>query len=106
MKLTDLEPRWSKDANGNFGISFECPHCHEQRLAILIDHSEPHLVNVPFPDASNLNINQRQCWKVTGDSPTFDGFNHGGFDNITITPSIDASASGHWHGFITNGEVV
>jgi hypothetical protein len=27
------------------------------------------------------------------------------FATITITPSIDASASGHWHGCITNGEI-
>ncbi len=27
------------------------------------------------------------------------------FETMTITPSIDASASGHWHGFITNGEI-
>lgn len=26
--------------------------------------------------------------------------------DLTVTPSIDASASGHWHGFITNGEIV
>ena len=25
--------------------------------------------------------------------------------DLTVTPSIDASASGHWHGFITNGEI-
>ena len=24
---------------------------------------------------------------------------------LTVTPSIDASASGHWHGRITNGEI-
>lgn len=26
-------------------------------------------------------------------------------DNVTITPSIDASKAGHWHGFITNGQI-
>jgi len=24
---------------------------------------------------------------------------------LTVTPSIDASASGHWHERITNGEI-
>lgn len=28
------------------------------------------------------------------------------FDTITVTPSLDASASGHWHGCITAGRVV
>ena len=27
------------------------------------------------------------------------------FATMTITPSIDASASGNWHGFIVNGEI-
>jgi hypothetical protein len=27
------------------------------------------------------------------------------FDEISITPSLDASAAGHWHGFITAGEI-
>jgi len=26
------------------------------------------------------------------------------FGAISVTPSLDASASGHWHGMITNGE--
>lgn len=26
------------------------------------------------------------------------------FETMTITPSVDASASGHWHGFVRNGE--
>lgn len=26
------------------------------------------------------------------------------FETLTVSPSIDASASGHWHGNITNGE--
>jgi hypothetical protein len=27
------------------------------------------------------------------------------FESMSITPSIDASASGHWHGHVTNGEI-
>jgi hypothetical protein len=26
-------------------------------------------------------------------------------DDLTVVPSIDASACGCWHGFITNGEI-
>jgi Family of unknown function (DUF6527) len=36
---------------------------------------------------------EAQAWVITGD-----------FSNMTVTPSLDASASGHWHGSITNGE--
>jgi hypothetical protein len=27
------------------------------------------------------------------------------FETMTVTPSLDASASGNWHGFITAGEI-
>lgn len=27
------------------------------------------------------------------------------FETLTLTPSIDASASGHWHGYIRNGQI-
>jgi hypothetical protein len=35
------------------------------------------------------------AWQRTGDD----------FATMSITPSIDASACGHWHGFITNGQI-
>lgn len=28
------------------------------------------------------------------------------FEQITVTPSLDASAAGHWHGFLTAGAIV
>jgi hypothetical protein len=34
-------------------------------------------------------------WQRTGDD----------FEDLTLTPSIDASNSGHWHGFITGGQI-
>jgi hypothetical protein len=34
-------------------------------------------------------------WQRTGET----------FDDLTLTPSIDASPSGHWHGYVTNGQV-
>jgi hypothetical protein len=27
------------------------------------------------------------------------------FEKISLSPSVDASASGHWHGFVTNGAI-
>ncbi len=36
-------------------------------------------------------------WQRTGDT----------FETLTLTPSVDAASHGvgHWHGFITNGEI-
>jgi hypothetical protein len=35
-------------------------------------------------------------WTLVGDS----------FESLTISPSVDASAAGHWHGFIQAGKIV
>jgi hypothetical protein len=103
MKLTDLEPRWlSPDV-----FTFRCPHCQKENLLCkripMSFKDQAKLVNgclvrtaeddedwpidfVPMKDSA--------CWTMEGD-----------FSSMTVRPSIDASASGHWHGFITNGEV-
>ena len=107
MKLTDLEPRWYSvgDSKGISGISFLCPHCKQTRLNVRIDSATPHITQVDHDnDITTAPINV-QIWQISGDAPTFDGESHGGFENVTLTPSVDASASGHWHGFITNGEI-
>lgn len=39
---------------------------------------------------------------VTFPKWTRDGDN---FDTLTISPSVDASATGHWHGFIQGGQI-
>lgn len=107
MRLTDLEPRWfSKgDSTGIAGISFLCPHCRVSRLGVLVDHSAPHVVAVPGDADITHTPHNEEVWQITGDAPTFDGLNHGGFDNVTLTPSVDSSKFGHWHGFITNGNI-
>jgi hypothetical protein len=39
-------------------------------------------------------------WQVAG------GLEAADFATLTVTPSLDGSAAGNWHGFITNGEIV
>lgn len=98
MRLTDLEPRWyAVRVDERHGITFGCPHCAEsgQRLAIAL-----HMDGTNF-DADPTNPQQfaadENVWTVaSGDS----------FENLTLTPSVDASKAGHWHGHITNGEIV
>ena len=80
MKLIELNPRWTVMSFGDThsGISFDCPHCRSIRIC------------VSFVGEGN-NI-----WKMTGNT----------FEDITLSPSIDTSSSGHWHGFIQNGEII
>lgn len=108
MKLSLLNPRWIvgghwEEPGGvlvynqdNFwkreamGVSFDCPHCHAQRLAVYflnpVDEKPPES-GVPL-------------WLRSGDT----------FENLTLSPSIDTTQrkidfQSHWHGFITKGEV-
>lgn len=104
MRLIDLNPRWiglygwaSPDPFYT-GISFECPHCRTQRLAVgiypPIDPSGH--VGKDFEWRKEFTPTQ-PVWDRTGDT----------FDTISLSPSVDASAiriGGHWHGHITNGD--
>lgn len=99
MKLIDLNPRWASDAEIVIGgvarrfenrhgmaVSFECPCCRKIRLAVWFANPIDGLP--PTDDASHL-------WNRAGET----------FETLTLTPSIDASDDGHWHGFITAGEI-
>jgi hypothetical protein len=98
VRLTALDPRWyaHTDGRAGLGISFVCPHCHAKDLQ---DPFVPTRLAIPFANTLSgctpePNANGHM-WQRTGDT----------FDTLTLTPSVDASASGHWHGFITNGDV-
>lgn len=120
MNLQDLDPRWALDADiviggvskhfpdrGAMGLSFECPHCValEQRAGVswprgLREHDSQRVIRLvvwfanpvdgglPTDDATTL-------WQRTGET----------FETLTLSPSIDASHFGHWHGFIRNGVI-
>jgi hypothetical protein len=96
MRLIELQPRWWSAHAGEHdgghdrhGVTFLCPHCKTQRLGVAFDHSPAHLDLPNTPYAENV-------WHAEGDTS---------FETLTLTPSVDASSCGHWHGFITNGEI-
>ena len=99
MKLTDLEPRYFvRGANSRpVGITFNCP-CRpdcQSRLAIAI-----HLDGTNFdpdPDNPQQFSAGEKVWTITGGDD---------FGNLSLSPSVDASSSGNWHGYITNGQIV
>jgi hypothetical protein len=101
LKLTDLEPKWlTPDV-----FSFKCPHCKLVKLLCkkipLSFKEQVRLVN-PAPEdeydfpVDFVPMNAECAWKFSGDD----------FATLTVTPSIDASNSGHWHGYITKGQIV
>jgi hypothetical protein len=98
MRLVDLEPHWAMDADilvgdailhdadrHGMGVTFLCPHCRVTRLGVFFRNP---IDGKGASDAPRL-------WQRTGDT----------FEALSLSPSIDASAHGHWHGFIQNGEV-
>jgi hypothetical protein len=99
MKLTGLNPRWvspHKLADGvtvYIGMTFLCPHCRAQRIAVMFK---------PVIDPAGCFSPERSTWC----DPENAWFRKGGtFETISISPSIDLSKFGHWHGVIENGEV-
>lgn len=101
MRLIDLDPRWysSGRPNNRVGFTFECP-CQAcagrgTRLAVAVHLDGTNLD--PDPENPQQFPAGEHVWTMAaGDS----------FENLSLTPSVDASGSGHWHGHITAGEIV
>lgn len=114
MKLTDLQPRWF-DVPGvgtnKDGVTFVCPcqKCRanpENARRLGIQFANP-IGSEPLPlmtqkekrvhlfERRTFDIAMNYLWQRTGET----------FEDLTLTPSVDASASGHWHGYITGGEI-
>lgn len=105
MRLVDLEPRWhAHDGNPHALFVFLCPHCaHTERRVRLS------CTLIPIKAGHQHEIFEAaygKCPVVVGCKFLGWKMKRGpSFETITITPSLDASASGHWHGFIKNGEI-
>jgi hypothetical protein len=119
VKLTDLQPRWF-DVPGvgtdKDGVTFFCPcaRClgdpeHRTRLAVQFANpvnGEPKplvmmrllaqaLQKDHTPEERKNVVPPGFLWTRTGET----------FEALTLTPSVDASPAGHWHGFVTKGEI-
>jgi hypothetical protein len=95
MKLTELEPRWYVFETGGprVGLTFLCPHCQEQRLGVTFHNQGEEAMDDAYILAKRP---AEKIWTLVGPEE---------FATLTLTPSIDASHVGHWHGFITDGEI-
>lgn len=97
MRLLDLDPHWyCVETDGpRVGLTFLCPHCQQERLGVAF-HQSGHeamdaYIRAHFPDNPDKYI-----WTLTSGED---------FSTLTLTPSVDCSKSGHWHGFITDGNI-
>ena len=101
MTLVQLKAKW---LHPNMFV-FLCPHCQHDWLAVndgpVPEHEQFDLFEKEFGEWWNLIV--VPCPAI----PKWT-FSTRDFNTITVRPSIDASGSGsgHWHGFITNGDAV
>jgi hypothetical protein len=101
VRLTDLDGRFHSFHEGRRGeaLGFLCPHCRGCTLLVWL--ARPMDGGAPIEAAfrqhvvEDGHIHLDPLWEHTGDT----------IDTISITPSVDASAHGHWHGFVTNGAI-
>lgn len=133
MRLIDLEPHWLTFENRRVGFIFRCPlldkrdqwqSCFVEKFYLFKGRDGNYLRD---PDGDWLDAPDSQCSIITsclphlrepGNSCNWQSCNpehqwvvDGGiaaasFETITVTPSLDGSAGGNWHGFVTNGEIV
>lgn len=104
VKLVDLQPHWcgmngwSSPEQFFVGLTYLCPHCMTQRLGVMFANPiDPANLRERYGWTWDVGTAYGQnVWQRTGDT----------FETLTLVPSVDCSASGHWHGTITNGEVI
>lgn len=98
MKLTDLNPRWFVLESGGprVGLTFDCPHCQQTRLGVTFHHHGREAMEDQYVIAHHGADDTQHIWDLQGQDD---------FATLTLSPSVDASKSGHWHGFLTNGEI-
>lgn len=107
MRLSELGPRW---VHPNIFV-FRCPHCRN----VFLTCKNVEMTRQQTWDALEAGLGEawneivvppkpEMAWSISGTAPSDP--QQAFAENVTVTPSIDASASGHWHGFITKGEIV
>lgn len=119
MRLTDLNPRWfAEEGRHGQGVTFDCPHCvgateGKARLAVAfsptLDGGAPIILGGKPDKFERLMLALCEngedwptdkvppgiVWQRSGDT----------FETLTLAPSVDAGASGHWHGHVHAGEI-
>lgn len=117
MRLVDLDPRWLlNDASERVGFYFLSPTNRTYRQSCFF---------APTPTREQFRSFWREQGLLSADEDTRDlarpmiqgckpetkwtvagGVDDATFETISVTPSLDGSAGGLWHGHITNGEIV
>lgn len=113
MRLLDLDPRWLVKDGKRVGFIFLSPKSSPGAV-----HWRQTCSFEPTPFRDQCKLVWAAMADQAGEDHEFDSWqpcrrdfawSHQGdldFAALTVTPSLDGSAGGLWHGFITNGEIV
>lgn len=102
IPLAQLDPKWLCLDGRRVGFVFRCPTKNSCWQSLFPDPPS-RFVQVELFDsllgekAIVQPCNPTQHWQIAG------GIDAANFETMTVTPSLDGSAGGLWHGFITNG---
>jgi len=114
MRLVDLTPRWfAEEGRSGQGIVFQCPHCPGSKTTLAVAFKNP------LDGGAPIELHTEKLYRLIdpaywdGDAKCMEAVPPGvhwareadTFETLSIMPSVDASASGHWHGFVTKGEI-
>lgn len=125
MRLVDLDPHWLTFEGRRVGFIFRCPlpgkrdwwqTCFTEKFFLFKGRdgeyryrhkayspdSQSGIVAKCVPEAKERfqGCNADHCWSILG------GIDAADFKTISVSPSLDGSAGGLWHGHVTNGEIV
>lgn len=110
MKLTSLKPRWLLRGDKRVGVIFVSPTRPIWFQSCMFEptsrEKQHELFNAALPEFgkhgwSKVQGCNPQCGWTSTPTPEL-----ATFESLSCTPSLDGSAGGLWHGFITNGEIV
>lgn len=107
MRLIDLDPRWLVLDGVKVGFVFRSPTNQKWYQSCLFKKTSfkdqcKLLQTVNLVDDEGHPQKVQTC-NADCDWTWFAGTS---FEDISITPSLDGSAGGLWHGHITNGEII
>ena len=105
MRLTDLQPKWIERDGRRIGFVFQSPTNPLYHQSCFVEHVpqrvQREIFEAMFEGHHQVQGCKPECaWTVAG------GIDTASFESISVTPSLDGSKGGLWHGHITNGAIV
>ena len=96
-RLIDLDATWIHDESGHrVGVRFDWPTCpaHEGAVQVCVLFANPPDGPAVAAGSSFPGENEGRRWTRDGET----------LDAMTLSPSVDCSRCGHWHGFVRAGD--